>query len=55
MASDTEGVIDQMYNIPEEARDQALNEKANRSAKMIWVTFRKEGIHKKCYRNISIH
>jgi len=30
----------------EDMRDQALNEKANTSSKMIWVTFRKEGIHK---------
>jgi hypothetical protein len=35
-----------MYNIPEQSRDTALIEKAKRSAKMIWVTFRKEGIHK---------
>ena len=30
----------------EEMRDQALSEKANKGSKMIWVTFRKEGIHK---------
>ena len=30
----------------EEMRDQALKEKANTSSKMIWVSFRKEGIHK---------
>ena len=46
MAKETDGVIDQMYNIPEQSRDTALIEKAKRSAKMIWVTFRKEGIHK---------
>ena len=27
-------------------RDQALSEQANRGHKMIWVTFRKEGLHK---------
>ena len=32
--------------INEEQRDMALNEQAKRSDKMIWVTFRKEGIHK---------
>ena len=30
----------------EEMRDQALKEQANKGHKMIWVTFRKEGIHK---------
>jgi len=30
----------------EEMRGQALKEKANQSSKMIWVSFRKEGIHK---------
>jgi hypothetical protein len=35
-----------MYNTPEQSRDTALIEKAKRSSKMIWVTFRKEGIHK---------
>ena len=30
----------------EEQRSQALREKLNLSDKMIWVTFRKEGIHK---------
>ena len=30
----------------EEARDQALKEQAGKASKMIWVTFRKEGIHK---------
>ena len=30
----------------EEMRDQALKEKAGMGTKMIWVTFRKEGIHK---------
>ena len=30
----------------EEARDQALKEQAGKARKMIWVTFRKEGIHK---------
>ena len=29
-----------------EQREQALKEQANKGAKMIWVTFRKEGIHK---------
>ena len=28
----------------EEMRDQALKEQANKGHKMIWVTFRKEGI-----------
>ena len=32
--------------INEEQRNTALKEQANRGAKMIWVTFRKEGIHK---------
>ena len=27
-------------------RDQALAEQANKASKMIWVTFRKEGLHK---------
>ena len=44
--SETESIIDQMYNIPEQQHDTALKEKANKSSKMIWVTFRKEGIHK---------
>ena len=44
--SETESVIDQMYNIPEQQQDQALKEKAQKASKMIWVTFRKEGIHK---------
>ena len=35
MASSTEGIIDQMYNIPDQQQDQALKEKAG-----------KEGIHK---------
>ena len=43
---ETESVIDQMYNIPEQQHDQALKEKAGRAAKMIWVTFQKEGMHK---------
>ena len=30
----------------EEMRDQALKEQAAKGEKMIWVTFRKEGIHK---------
>ena len=30
----------------EEMRDQALKEQANKASKMIWVTFRKEGLHK---------
>ena len=46
MGKETDGVIDQMYNIPEQSRYTALIEKAKRSSKMIWVTFRKEGIHK---------
>jgi len=35
-----------MYNIPEQQHDQALKEKAGKAAKMIWVTFQKEGMHK---------
>ena len=30
----------------DELRDQALMEKAQKGSKMIWVTFRKEGLHK---------
>ena len=30
----------------DEQRDQALTEQAAKGSKMIWVTFRKEGIHK---------
>ena len=30
----------------EQLRDQALIDQANKASKMIWVTFRKEGIHK---------
>ena len=30
----------------EEMREQSLREKAAKSNKMIWITFRKEGIHK---------
>jgi len=30
----------------EQQHDQALKEQANKATKMIWVTFRKEGIHK---------
>ena len=30
----------------EQMRDQALKEQAGKASKMIWVTFRKEGIHK---------
>ena len=44
--SETESVIDQMYNIPEQQHDQALKQKAGKAAKMIWVTFQKEGMHK---------
>ena len=44
--SQTESVIDQMYNIPEQQHDQALKDKAGKAAKMIWVTFQKEGMHK---------
>ena len=29
-----------------EQREQALKEQANKGSKMIWVTFRKEGLHK---------
>ena len=46
MASETESVIDQMYNIPEHQHDQAVKEKAGKASKMIWVTFQKEGMHK---------
>ena len=46
MASSTEGIIDQMYHIPDQQQDQALKEKAGKASKMIWVTLRKEGIHK---------
>ena len=35
-----------MVNEVEERRDQALTEKVGKAAKMIWVTFRKEGMHK---------
>ena len=35
-----------MVNEIEEKRDQALTEKVGKAAKMIWVTFRKEGMHK---------
>ena len=35
-----------MYNIPEQQHDQALKDKAGKAAKMIWVTFQKEGMHK---------
>ena len=35
-----------MYNIPEQQHNQALKEKAGKAAKMIWVTFQKEGMHK---------
>ena len=46
MADDN--VINDMYNVPDEEikRDQSLKEQANKASKMIWVTFRKEGIHK---------
>ena len=30
----------------EEQHERALKEQANKGSKMIWVTFRKEGIHK---------
>ena len=30
----------------EQQREQALTEKAGKASKMIWVTFRKEGMHK---------
>jgi hypothetical protein len=46
MASETESVIDQMYNIPEQQHEQAIKEKAGKASKMIWVTFQKEGMHK---------
>ena len=35
-----------MVNEVEERRDQALTERAGKASKMIWVTFRKEGMHK---------
>ena len=35
-----------MVNEVEERRDVALTEKAGKASKMIWVTFRKEGMHK---------
>ena len=35
-----------MVNEIEERRDVALVEQANKASKLIWVTFRKEGIHK---------
>ena len=31
-----------------EQRNQALTERAGQASKMIWVTFRKEGMHKRC-------
>ena len=37
--------INNMYNITEDQRETALKEKAGKGSKMIWVTFRKEGIH----------
>ena len=30
----------------QQQRNQALTEKAGKASKMIWVTFRKEGMHK---------
>ena len=45
-SGETQSVIDQMYNIPEQQHDQALKDKAGKAAKMIWVTFQKEGMHK---------
>ena len=30
----------------EQQREQALTEEAGKASKMIWVTFRKEGMHK---------
>ena len=43
-----DNVIDDMYNVPDvEAKNiQALKEQAAKGSKMIWVTFRKEGLHK---------
>ena len=35
-----------MGNEIEERRDQALTFQAGKAAKMIWITFRKEGMHK---------
>ena len=35
-----------MVNEVEERRDQALTEDLSKASKMIWVTFRKEGMHK---------
>ena len=50
MASEGDNVINDMYNVTgvstDQLRDQALLEKAHKGSKMIWVTFRKEGLHK---------
>ena len=35
-----------MVNEVEERRDQAIKEGVSKASKLIWVTFRKEGIHK---------
>ena len=35
-----------MVNEIEERRDQAIKEGVSKASKLIWVTFRKEGIHK---------
>ena len=35
-----------MVNEVEERRDQALTEGLSKASKMIWITFRKEGMHK---------
>ena len=44
-----DNVIGDMYGVPRDIDDQrnaALKEKTQKASKMIWVTFRKEGIHK---------
>ena len=48
MTSEGDNVINDMYNVTdnEKQREQALVEQAAKGNKMIWVTFRKEGIHK---------
>ena len=48
MTSEGDNVINDMYNVTDndKQREQALVEQAAKGSKMIWVTFRKEGIHK---------
>ena len=48
MTSEGDNVINDMYNVTDndKQREQALKEQAAKGSKMIWVTFRKEGIHK---------